>query len=314
MDKKLMHLPEEKRRELSEIVSIIKKSVNAEKIILFGSYARGDWVEDKYKEGHITYEYKSDMDILVVVKKNGTANMKLWEKLEQTIHQSKNIKTDVSIIAHGITEVNKKLSEGQYFFSDIVKEGIILYDSGLYQFSERKKLTPAERKTIAIRDFKNWYDSALGYYDQHKYAMTKKQYRIAVFELHQVVERAYAAILLTFTQYKPRIHDIEKLGKLVVDQDHQFLTIFPMQNEFQKRCFLRLKRAYTEARYDMNYKIQKEELEYLSDRVEKLLRVAKNVCDKKISSFESAQVSLSSREKIPVRHRFHGHLVNHQDH
>jgi len=285
MDTRLNHLPEEKRRELSEITSIIKKSVNAEKIILFGSYARGDWVEDKYKEGHITYEYKSDMDILVVVKKNGTANMRLWEKLEQTIHQSKSIKTDVSIIAHGIAEVNKKLSEGQYFFSDIVKEGIVLYDSGSFKFAERKKLTPSERKAIAERDFNNWYESALGYHDQHKYAMSKKQYRIAVFELHQVVERTYAAILLTFTQYKPRIHDVEKLGKLVIDQDHQFLTIFPIQNEFQKRCFLRLKRAYTEARYDMNYKIQKEELEYLFDRVEKLLKIAKDVCEQKIQSF-----------------------------
>ena len=26
-------------------------------IILFGSYARGDWVKDIYTEGHITYSY-----------------------------------------------------------------------------------------------------------------------------------------------------------------------------------------------------------------------------------------------------------------
>ena len=27
-------------------------------IILFSSFARGDWVDDIYTEGHITYEYK----------------------------------------------------------------------------------------------------------------------------------------------------------------------------------------------------------------------------------------------------------------
>lgn len=38
-------------------------------IILFGSYARGDWVSDGYTEGHITYSYQSDLDIMVVLKK-----------------------------------------------------------------------------------------------------------------------------------------------------------------------------------------------------------------------------------------------------
>ena len=42
-------------------------------IILFGSYARGEWVEDIYTEGHITYEYISDFDILVLTRLKKTA-------------------------------------------------------------------------------------------------------------------------------------------------------------------------------------------------------------------------------------------------
>ena len=34
-----------------------------DKIILFGSYARGDWVKDMYVEDHITYSYESDLDL-----------------------------------------------------------------------------------------------------------------------------------------------------------------------------------------------------------------------------------------------------------
>jgi predicted nucleotidyltransferase len=37
-------------------------------IILFGSYARGDWVYDQYVKEHVTYTYQSDIDILVLVK------------------------------------------------------------------------------------------------------------------------------------------------------------------------------------------------------------------------------------------------------
>ena len=68
MKRSLSHLPKHKQEELKQIVSIITENAEVEMIILFGSYARGDWVEDIYTEGHITYEYKSDFDILVIVK------------------------------------------------------------------------------------------------------------------------------------------------------------------------------------------------------------------------------------------------------
>ncbi|HJK86333.1 MAG TPA: nucleotidyltransferase domain-containing protein, partial [Candidatus Megaira endosymbiont of Nemacystus decipiens] len=47
-----------------------------DKIILFGSYARGDWVKDMYVEGHITYSYESDLDILIILKKGKYSHSK----------------------------------------------------------------------------------------------------------------------------------------------------------------------------------------------------------------------------------------------
>ncbi|MHC4737864.1 MAG: nucleotidyltransferase domain-containing protein [Planctomycetota bacterium] len=62
MKKSLIHLPQYKRDELKRIVKIIRRQFpSAHMIILFGSYARDEWVEDTYTEGHITYEYISDL-------------------------------------------------------------------------------------------------------------------------------------------------------------------------------------------------------------------------------------------------------------
>jgi len=44
------------------------------------------------------------------------------------------------------------LREGQYFFTDIEKEGIVLYDSGNTQLAERKPLSPQEVNAT----LKNW--------------------------------------------------------------------------------------------------------------------------------------------------------------
>lgn len=115
MKKSLSHLPKHKREELKEIVSIISENADVEMIVLFVSYARGDWVEDIYKEGHITYEYKSDYDILVIVKEHGSVRKwGLWHKIESIIRRRSGIRTRVTLIVHDMKEINKALSK---FFS-----------------------------------------------------------------------------------------------------------------------------------------------------------------------------------------------------
>jgi uncharacterized protein len=64
----LEHLPEHKQKQLREIAGIIVKAVDPEKVILFGSHATGRWVEHRYTESGITYEYISDYDILVIIR------------------------------------------------------------------------------------------------------------------------------------------------------------------------------------------------------------------------------------------------------
>ena len=57
-------------------------------IILFGSYAKGTWVVDSYMEGHITYSYQSDLDILLVTKSPryaGFQGRSLQSKIEQRL-------------------------------------------------------------------------------------------------------------------------------------------------------------------------------------------------------------------------------------
>ena len=88
MKKSLTHLPQHKREELKLVTRIIRKQFpSAHMIILFGSYARNEWVEDIYTEGHITYEYISDFDILVTVKSRSLADNHDLDKLRKMAGQ-----------------------------------------------------------------------------------------------------------------------------------------------------------------------------------------------------------------------------------
>ena len=75
------------------------------KIILFGSYARGDWVEDPVGR------YFSDYDLLVIVNSDELTDVaEFWTKTEDRLldelSAGKNLRTPVSIIYHSIEDVN----------------------------------------------------------------------------------------------------------------------------------------------------------------------------------------------------------------
>src|SRR3546814_20316113 len=91
-------LPHRKQRELDIIVEILFQGLRAAtenavgarrngrilKVILFGSYARGDWVEAPPDAN----QYSSDYELLVLVTPNEIAHhAPHWEDAEHRIHK-----------------------------------------------------------------------------------------------------------------------------------------------------------------------------------------------------------------------------------
>jgi HEPN domain-containing protein/predicted nucleotidyltransferase len=283
MKTSLSHLPEDKQEELKTITQIILSKVSAEMIILFGSHARGDWVED-YQE---TYEYVSDFDILVITKDRRAAKgQKKWRELDKELTANEDI-TKTNIIQHSVWFVNDKIERNYYFFVDILKEGIMLFDSGNFSLSEPKIMNPEERKKKASSAFEHWFESANRFFETAYIHIEKIWFKEAAFNLHQATERYYSTILLVFTDYKPRTHDIEELGKQVEKLHHDFVTVFPKKTAEEARLFKLLRKAYIDARYEINYKIEKAELEYLRDRVKLLKDLTERICNERIAQFGS---------------------------
>lgn len=282
----LSHLPENKQNELQAIKNaLIPRWVEIEMIILFGSYARGTWKEDKYKEAGTTYEYTSDYDLLIILGKNGQANS---DSLTQSISSRlKELKLSVPVhpIFHGVEFVNNQLSEGNYFFGDIKKDGISLFTSNRYQLADKREMEPAETQAIAQRDFNNWFDSANNFLFLYSSAFEHGILKEAAFLLHQATERYYGAVQLVFTAYKPKTHDIEDMGYLAKACDVEFGKVFPQTQFEERQRFDLLRKAYVDARYNMDYTISEDDLTYLSERVKILRDLTEHICKQKIESF-----------------------------
>jgi hypothetical protein len=89
--------------------------------------------------------------------------------------------------------------------------------------------------------------------------------------------------LLTFTDYRPKEHDLASLNAKAIAANKSFAQAFPLGTQEEKDRFRLLVRAYVDARYRMNqYHITAADLEYLGKRVELLRDLCQQVCHNQI--------------------------------
>jgi uncharacterized protein len=222
-------LPTAKQRELERIVEVIfdefrgatenatgpRKGARILKIILFGSHARGDWVDAPLSAN----QYKSDYDILIVVSQKELADRAAyWAKAEERLIRAytieKTLYTPVNFIVHSLHEVNDGLAHGRVFFMELAKDGIALYEAEDRDLATPKPKTPQQGLVAAKEYFDEWMPLAASSQKIYLFCISQHEYRDAAFNLHQATERLYACLLLTLTFYTPYNHNIAFLRSL----------------------------------------------------------------------------------------------------
>lgn len=287
MKKSLDYLPKLKQRELQKLVQLIRKNCDdVEMIILYGSYARGDYNEEKDIDPRKKSGHASDYDILVVTGKKDTAlNFALWGEVSDQC-MTLNLTAITRIITHDIKALNIKLSEGQYFFSDIKKEGVMLFDSEKFDLVPARDLTAEEKRKIAKGYYDEWYLDAEELFAGFSFFLERGTLKRAAFMLHQSAESAYKTVLLVFSNYCPHGHFLRFLGQDAEKYSDLLKNIFAKISKEDRDCFELLDYAYIGGRYDPDYRISREDLRILSEQVQELLHLTKKVCEAKIQSFK----------------------------
>jgi predicted nucleotidyltransferase/HEPN domain-containing protein len=298
----LDHLPAAKQRELERVVQILfeefgeataistsewKKKGRILKVILYGSYARGGWVD----EPHTAKGYQSDYDLLIIVNdKRLTDRVEYWSRVEERLIRelaiTKTLRTPVNFIVHTLQEVNDGLAHGRYFFMDIKAEGIALYQADDSELHVPRPKTPRQALAMAKEYFEEWMPSAEQFLIQGSEARDRGWNKKAAFEYHQASERLYHCVLLVCTFYTPHVHNLAFLRTQAERLDRRLVHVWPRDNRRERAMFEKLKDAYVKARYSKHYRISEEELAWLGAQVEELGRVVHAVCSERIAELE----------------------------
>jgi len=300
----LDHLPPAKQRELERVVQILfeefgdatamatvdwKRQARILKVILYGSYARGGWVD----EPHTAKGYQSDFDLLIIVNNEKvTDRVEFWLRAEERLNRelaiTKTLRTPVNFIVHTLAEVNDGLAHGRYFFMDVARDGIALYESDDTELHQPKPKTPQQALAMAKEYFEEWYPSALSFYRGYRHAVDDGDHKKAAFDLHQTTERLYHCVLLVCTFYTPHVHNLGFLRTQAERIDSRLIDAWPRDNRADRARFEKLKEAYVKARYSKHYRITAEELAWLGERVEELGRIVMAVCNERIDGLAKA--------------------------
>jgi predicted nucleotidyltransferase/HEPN domain-containing protein len=298
----LDHLPEAKRRELALVVDVLREEFGKAlrlrtmqrfrdgkllKIILFGSYARGDWVEDPVGR------YFSDYDLLVVVNHEDLTDVpEFWAnaetRLTRLLGEGRDLRTPVSPIYHSLEDVNEKLRLGRYFFMDILRDGIVLFEEPGFFFVEPQPLSAAEALRETQEYFEERFESADRFLRYAEDGIARGWSKEAAFQLHQATERFYHCLFLVRTLYSPKTHNLNRLREQAEGLEPSLKAVWPTETKFEKRCYELLRAAYVKARYSRHYRISADELSWLSKRIELLRDIVRQACQSRIAMLTEA--------------------------
>ena len=298
----LDHLPAAKQREIERVVEILFEEFGAAhvsatgkrkrgrilKIILFGSYARGGWVD----EPHTAKGYQSDYDLLIIVNQAElTDRASYWYQVEDRLIRETMIthvlRTPVNFIVHTLQEVNDALAHGRFFFMDIVRDGIALYQADDKPLLAPQPKTPEQALAMAQEYFEEWFPSGASFLRTARFAADEGDRKQAAFLMHQAVERLYHCVLLVRTFYTPHVHNIAFLRAQADKLDRRLVDVWPRATREDRARFEKLKDAYVKARYSKHYRVSAQELAWLSERIQELGHAVQAVCTERLAELKS---------------------------
>jgi HEPN domain-containing protein len=286
MNTLLSHLTPVQCQKLETAKRIIVHAVRPEKIILFGIYS----VEtDARLFTECLPSGIAAFDLLVVTRQEDRHSD---YELQDIIENACRDQVAVTALVHDIGYVNRRIAEGQYFFWQIRREAILLYDAGRTPLSQTRECDLAQVRQTAERDFDRWRRQSRAFFRSAEFNLEAGEWKVVLFMLHQAAEQMYQAILLAFMGYKPTTHNLDKLRRYTNRYSVELAWLFPRNSDEEDRLFRLLLSGYVDARYREDFVATEADARLLTRRVGQLLEIAERVCGNRLISLAKQAANL----------------------
>jgi uncharacterized protein len=137
---------------------------------------------------------------------------------------------------------------------------------------------------LAQEAFECYFEHAAQLYRSFERNFANGLLAIAAFELHQVAETICKAVLVVFTAYLPKTHDVDELGRRCARACPNLGLPVPRDGSDGKRLAALLRAAYVDARYSFGFQVSGEELDTLARYVGAFQARAERACQEQLAA------------------------------
>jgi HEPN domain-containing protein len=272
-------LSEDQQRDLSGIVEAICLKFDIQHIFLFGfrQAASADCI--CFATNHYT-EFKAYC-ILAVTHTRQSQQHTIQDFLSHHFPDFQ-----ITVLSHWSGQVDKLLAEGNRFFCEVFKTGLLLTTSDGYNaLSYDRSGNTAQYHEDARQFFSHHSTLSKGFLASARQRFNGRDFKLCLFLLHQAMEQSAIGLIRVWIGYRYNIHHLSRLLALCCYFSPKIPQIFT--NSKQDQILLqKLNRAYLDTRYQNDFQVTTQQAEALLKKVEVFKDVSDALCSCKIASLQ----------------------------
>lgn len=184
---------------------------------------------------------------------------------------------------HSSAELCKQLQKGHVLYSISCTPDKLIYSNRLAQELPLTTVKLTELRKEAEERFTPGFQKAAAFLSAANQQYASGEREITAFMLHQAVELALRALILSLTGQDIRTHEIKQLLKNCHRCAPSLKSIFLSGREQEERLLHVLESSYKNARYSNQFKISEEDLQRLMPLITLLLENAEQVFVEKMN-------------------------------
>lgn len=248
---------------LGSVTERVKETVAMERLYLLGLTHTQHRTETLFAAAGAAQNEATHCWLLAVVSEGGPGLHNLPDKLETGLLPL----VLSTVIVLSAADFRQWLTEGHPFAAAVYGSGYLLHqEPGLVlpTPAEVDEVHRQKENALLLTQTRQRVREFLAGAELYS---VRLQYGLAAFLLHQAAEQALRTMLILHTGFRLNTHSLDRLLRCCALFYSASLALFPRRSEKDKRLFALLQKAYVNARYKEDYRIKREELKALTEKV-----------------------------------------------
>jgi HEPN domain-containing protein len=256
-----------------QAVHAIVRTVATDRIYLLGAMVTRHCTRSVFSGEQLPVEAAQQYCLLILYAGN-ERSCEIQDRLENRLKES----LAPTILAIKTTGFAQWLETGHRFAAGVLQQAEILYDRPGLQLPPLNRRPAAEELAEAHSQYENLSARAESFRTAADLLLLRRDYKMALFMLHQATEFSLHAVLKSRTGFHYPTHNLDKLLRLCLLVSAEITTVFERHTRMGAAAFELLQRAYIDSRYKDSMSVTAADIRYISGRVQLLRQLSEQLC------------------------------------